>query len=241
MTAPAELLGKLRGMPTNNSPRTTTQPPGAAAPHHADTTIERYLARRRAGACAPPPHERPAGRDPTSQPEWDGHVPQRLFAAFATQPKLAAPFLALCGALMELLAPRLRELVALRVSAVLDCEYSWTGHVQVSLFEDARAPAALTKADIAAVAGAGAAAFGGADTDILIGVDEILRDGALSETSLTALAKDAVSVQIAVGTYRTIAGLMHRVAHEPGLPLVAGLQSPTAARATDAGARRKAV
>jgi hypothetical protein len=174
-----------------------------------------------------PSHNKLVEREARERVEWKGERPRVFFDTIASQPVIGDGLCALCDALLEGMPTRLRELVALRVSAELDSAYAWHGHVRISC------GAVLSRAEIAAVA-AGPAAFGGRDAVVLQAVDELLHRGVLRRATRSALGDDELAVKIATGTYRTIASVMAGIDPEPGIPSVAGLESPDRARWTHA-------
>lgn len=157
---------------------------------------------------------------------WKGERPHVFFETIASEPAIGDGLCGLCDALLAAMAPRLRELVALRVSAELECVYAWHGHVRISLGNDV-----LTRDEIARVA-AGPAAFAGHDAAVLQGVDELLHLGRLRGETRATLGEPALAVTIATGTYRTIAWIMAGIDPEPGLAAVPGLETPARARTT---------
>lgn len=162
---------------------------------------------------------------------WKGERPRVFFETIASEPVIGAALCGLCDALLAAMEPRLREFVALRVSAELDCAYAWHGHARISC------DAILSTAEIAAIA-AGPAAFGGDDAAVLRAVDELLHLGALREETRTALGDAALAVKIATGTYRTIAWIVAGTEPEPGIAAIPGLESPDRARGTHAALTR---
>jgi AhpD family alkylhydroperoxidase len=175
-----------------------------------------------------------AARKAHEREAWEGERPHVFFATIAAEPVIGDGLCGLCDALLAAMPPRLRELVALRVSAELECAYAWHGHVRIAL-----RGAILTRDAIAAVA-AGPAAFTGRDAATLQAVDELLHQGELRSATRTDLGEHALTVKIATGTYCTIAWIMAGIAPEPGLVPVPGLESPARARATYAESRRPA-
>jgi hypothetical protein len=138
---------------------------------------------------------------------------------------------ALCGlgdALLEDLADRPRELVALRVSAVLDSVYVWTGHTHLAL------DSVLSRSEIAAVA-CGPAALAGRDTAVLRAVDELLADDRLARLTYFTLGSEAFGVIVATGFYRTLAAVARDLDPRPDIRPIAGLETPARARETHAG------
>ena len=162
---------------------------------------------------------------PTDPPEWQGRRPARFFARLAGEPALARGIRELCDAVRESLPPRTLELVALYVSAELECLYAWHGHSRLAF--DGRL---LSYADIAGAA-VGPAAFTGADAVLLQAAAELLRDDRLTGPTRAALGDDT-GVKAAVAAYRLVAWLMEGIGPEPGIPPVSGLKTPTHARAT---------
>lgn len=166
-----------------------------------------------------------AERKARERSAWHGKRPHVFFETIASEPVIGDGLCGLCDALLATMAPRRRELVALRVSAELECTYAWHGHVRISL------DAVLSRAEIAGVA-AGPAAFCGNDAVLLQAVDELLREDRMRRGTRAALGEDALAVKIAAGTYRTIAWVMAGIGPEPGLDEVRGLETPARARET---------
>jgi AhpD family alkylhydroperoxidase len=179
------------------------------------------------------PNNTLAARQALERQAWNGERPRVFFETIASEPVIGDGFCGLCDALLAGMTARLRELVALRVSAELGCTYAWHGHVRISL------DTVLSRAEIAAVA-AGPAAFVGDDAVALRAVDQLLHQGRLRNETCAGLGDNAVAVTIATGTYRTIAWIMAGIDPEPGIAPIAGLETPARALETYAALVRSA-
>jgi len=156
--------------------------------------------------------------------EWDGRRPRRLFAALEAQPAIGDALCAHGAVLMDEVDHRTRELVALRVSAVRECEYVWAGHVQIAQ------KFALTPGEIARVAG-GPTAFSGRDAAVLWATDHVLARRRIDPVTQRMLGEDGVlSVRISAMFYDTVASIMQDADPEPGAEPVEGLATPAEAR-----------
>jgi len=149
----------------------------------------------------------------------------KFLDALQAEPEIADRFRGLIETLPDAMPPRTHELVALRVSAVLENSYIWTGRCHHAVAN------VLTHREIAGIA-TGPAALTGLDAAVLQAVDELLETGLLSRATRAALGDDALGVMIATGTYRTVASIMHTADPEHAVPVVVGLESPTRARET---------
>lgn len=167
----------------------------------------------------------------TDPPEWHGKRPEGFFARLAGVPILSAGVCGLCDAVRTALPPRLLELVALFVSAELECEYAFHGHTRIALDGGL-----LSYAEIAAAA-VGPTAFHGPDAVLLGAVGELLSDDRLTRATRFALGDDT-GVIVATGAYRLVASLMGATEPEPGVPPVPGLETPARARDTHAALTR---
>lgn len=129
---------------------------------------------------------------------------------------------------MDALAPRVRELVALRVGATRDSAYVWSGHAPIAR------DSGLTSEEIAGVA-VGPTAFEGRDALVLSAVDALLTDGSIDAATRHALGeRDALSVLIATQFYETLASIMQDAAPEPDTLPIPGLETPSRAKRTAA-------
>jgi len=156
---------------------------------------------------------------------WKGRPPRKLFDRLKTERVIAAGIRVLGDALRAAMPDRTLELVALRVSALLDDAYIWNGHTYIAL------DCLLTFDEIAGVA-AGEAAFTGRDATILRAVEELVRSARLSHETRFALGSQVLSVIVAAGFYRFVATIMQDVPPEPGVPVVPGLEDPEQAAKT---------
>jgi alkylhydroperoxidase family enzyme len=109
------------------------------------------------------------------------------------------------------LAPRLRELVIMRIGWLTACDYEWTQHWRVACGLGVPAEDLLGVRDWSA-----RASFGGAERAVLAATDDVLRDGAVSATTWAACERElgadpAVLVELttAIGAWRMIATILH--------------------------------
>lgn len=164
--------------------------------------------------------------DDAPRPHWQGARPEGLFARLAPEPLLAQAAYGLGDALRTAMEPRTLELVALRVSAQLDCAYAFQGHCRIALV------CGLSYAEVAAAATAPAAFDDPYDAAVLRAVDELLADGRLTSATRSTLGSDELSVTLAIATYQLFCLVMEGIEPEAGIAPIDGLQSPAHARAT---------
>src|SRR5262249_22288144 len=105
------------------------------------------------------------------------------------------------------LTDRQRELVILRVAAARGADYEWGQHVVLGQ------EAGLTKEEIGAIKRGEASSFSALDAAILMAVDELVADAAITEATWTALAehldeKQLLDLIFTVGGYETLAMAM---------------------------------
>lgn len=169
--------------------------------------------------------------DARSREEWQGRRPERLLRVAEQHPLLGDPILAEGQIVMDALNHRARELVALRVAAVRESEYIWSGHVYIAL-----GLGALSREDIVRTA-VGPTASSGGDADILRLVDCVLAAKPIAPTTHAALGEDTRKWLIrAVRFFDAVTFLMRGIPGEPELEPVAGLDTPAEARRTYAAA-----
>jgi alkylhydroperoxidase family enzyme len=135
-------------------------------------------------------------------------VKLNVFRMVANASTLFRPWSRLGGAILGRmqLAPRLRELIILRVARRSSCNYEWTQHVGIAK------ACGIDQAQIDALAAGHADAPGFDDADRLIvrAVDEAIDQVRLPEATFAALAarfshQEIVEVLMTVGFYRGLA------------------------------------
>lgn len=164
-----------------------------------------------------------ARRHATDRPQWQGLVPEALFARLAHEPVVGDALCGLGDALLKSANGRMLEFVALRSSAVRACLYMWRGHCRIAL---RRSEEAITADDVARIA-AGPTAFDGPDASLLEAIDELLAERRLSPRSRSAVGERTLVLTIATLFYETVAIIMHDA--EPEADPVDGLETPDAA------------
>lgn len=129
---------------------------------------------------------------------------------FAHHPALARAFFTFNGHLLmaTTLSERQRELLVLRTAARRSCGYEWMQHVFVGR------DAGLDDEEISRIAfGPSAPFWSDLDAALLRAVDELVADGAISDTTWVALSRELDTQQIldvifTVGAYETLAWMM---------------------------------
>ena len=144
-----------------------------------------------------------------------------IFATLARHPKLLKRWLPFANHLLfkSSLAPRLRELLILRVAWLARSAYEWGQHVEIARREG------LSEAEIARVAaGPDAAGWTAADAVLLRAADELYEDACLGEASWAALRErfgdaEIMDLVFTVGGYTLLAMALNSfgVALDPGL------------------------
>jgi 4-carboxymuconolactone decarboxylase len=149
-----------------------------------------------------------------------GREPARTMAVLARQPDLLAPFLgwAAALALQGVLSHRDHELLALRVAWNCRSAFEWGEHV-----EYARA-AAITDAEIAAIAGGSGGGWNAREAALLRAADELHRgcdvaDGTWAELAAHFDAAALVEILFVVGQYT----MLSMVANASGIEVPDGL------------------
>ena len=157
--------------------------------------------------------------------EWRGYAPLALLENLKREPAIGDALCQLGDELRPAIEPRTLAMVVLRVACVMSCEYLWA---QAYLAHENNV---LSYAEIVALAG-GPDESSADDAAVLAAVDELLADGRLTDSSSTRLGARALGVKIAVGTYQTFAYVAQDLAPEPGVPVLAGIESPAKALET---------
>jgi alkylhydroperoxidase family enzyme len=121
-------------------------------------------------------------------------------------PALTGPFLVYNAVLLNAptLEPRWRELMVLRVAWRTRSEYEWVQHVRI-----ARA-CGITDAEIAAIAGGGAAEWAPLERDLLTATDELLDSYRIADATWARLAgqldeHQLIELTFVIGTYTALA------------------------------------
>jgi len=121
------------------------------------------------------------------------------------------------------LDPRLRELVIMRIGWLTACDYEWTQHWRVA------SRLGVSADDLVAVRDwRGYDGFGPAERAVLAATDDVVRDGAVSDESWAACARELngettvlVELVTAIGAWRMVASILHSL----GVPLEDGVTS----------------
>jgi AhpD family alkylhydroperoxidase len=165
-------------------------------------------------------------RNARERDEWDGRRPYKFFEELQAQPVIGDALCAQGAVLMDEIDHRMRELIALRVSAVRNCEYVWAGHARLAR------DLALTREEIARVA-VGPTVFNGRDSAVLWAVDHVLANRRIDPVTQRMLGEQGVlAVRIAAKFYDTVASIMQYAEREPDVEPVAGVETPAQARGT---------
>jgi 4-carboxymuconolactone decarboxylase len=128
-------------------------------------------------------------------------------ATMMHHPELAGPFLAYNGVLLQrpALAPRLRELIVLRVASRTHARYEWVQHVRLALRQG------VTSEEIASIAAEpSAAAWTPLEAAALAATDQLVADQRVDDETWKLLARDLDERQLVefvfvVGTYTALA------------------------------------
>jgi alkylhydroperoxidase family enzyme len=108
------------------------------------------------------------------------------------------------------LAPRLRELIIMRIGWLTACDYEWTQHWRVALGLGVPAEDLVGVRDWSAHS-----SFGGPERAVLAATDEVVRDGAVSaqtwaacERELGADSATLIELVTTIGAWRMIASVL---------------------------------
>ena len=151
-----------------------------------------------------------------------------VLESFAVHPELAQSFFPFNGHVLygTTLSPRQRQLLVLRVAAHRQAPYLWAQHVFTAR------EVGMTDEQIGRVAfGPDAPLFTPFEAALLRATDELLDDGAISDTTWAELAaeldeRQLIDVIFTVGCYATVAMFMTSLDLEID-PAIAGLLNPT--------------
>jgi alkylhydroperoxidase family enzyme len=130
-----------------------------------------------------------------------------VLGTLAQHPELAKAFHTFNGYILfaSTLSPRQRELLVLRVATVRGSEYEWAQHAILA------GDAGLDEAEVARIAeGPDAAGWPALDGAMVRAVDELVEEGAISDTTWTILAEGLDDQQLmdlvfTVGAYEVLA------------------------------------
>jgi alkylhydroperoxidase family enzyme len=130
-----------------------------------------------------------------------------LLGTLAQHPELAKAYHTFNGYILfaSTLSPRQRELLVLRVAAVRGSEYEWAQHAILA------GDAGLDEDEVARIAeGPDAPGWTALDRAMVRAVDELIGEGAIGDTSWTALAEGLSGQQLmdlvfTVGAYEVLA------------------------------------
>jgi alkylhydroperoxidase family enzyme len=146
-----------------------------------------------------PVEEAKAAADEAGVPDYMAEL--SIFQVLLNHPTLARAFNDLLATMLwhGRLAPRLRELVIMRIGWLTACDYEWTQHWRVAC------GLGVPSEDLLAVRNWCAhSSFGGPERAVLAATDEVVRDGAVG-------ADSAVLVELvtAIAAWRMIASILH--------------------------------
>ncbi len=155
--------------------------------------------------------EAKAAADEAGIPDYMAEL--SIFQVLLNHPTLARALNDLLATMLwhGTLAPRLRELVIMRIGWLTACDYEWTQHWRVACGLGVPAEDLLGVRDWSAHA-----PFGGAERAVLAATDDVVGDGAVSATTWAACQRElgadpAVLVELttAIGAWRMIASILH--------------------------------
>jgi hypothetical protein len=158
------------------------------------------------------------------RPQWDGQVPEQLFARLSAEPVVGDALCGLGDALLKTLDGRVLELVALRVATVRASRYVWAGHVAVAL--NRPDSGRLTPEEISRIA-AGPRTLSGNDAPVVQAVDDLLSLGHLGGATRLAAGPGVLALEITTGFYELVVRIMRGA--EPDAAPVEGLETPAIA------------
>ncbi|MGX9791451.1 carboxymuconolactone decarboxylase family protein [Mycobacterium sp. MMS18-G62] len=170
-----------------------------------------------------PLEEAKAAADQAGIPDYMAEL--SIFQVLLNHPTLARALNDLLATMLwhGSLAPRLRELVIMRIGWLTACDYEWTQHWRVAC------GLGVPAADLVGVRNwATHVGFGAAERAVLAATDDVVREGAVSRQTWTALKRElgsnsAVLVELvtAIGAWRMIASILHSLE----VPLEEGVSS----------------
>jgi 4-carboxymuconolactone decarboxylase len=140
-----------------------------------------------------------------------------ILGLFGHHPRLAAQWLGWNASLLEIstLAPRLRELVILRVAWRTQCQYEWAQHELMGR------DAGMTEDEVAAVAGRGWP-WDGVERDLLDATDQVIEGFRVGDETWERLSgrfdhEELLELLFLVGSYCALAQVLNSV-HLPPDP-----------------------
>lgn len=158
-----------------------------------------------------PLKEAKAAADEAGVPDYMAEL--SIFQVLLNHPTLARAINDLLATMLwhGRLAPRLRELVIMRIGWLTACDYEWTQHWRVACGLGVPAEDLLGVRDWPTHVG-----FGAAERAVLTATDEVVRDGAVSaqtwgvcEQELGADSAVLIELVTAIGAWRMIASMLH--------------------------------
>jgi alkylhydroperoxidase family enzyme len=170
-----------------------------------------------------PLDEAKAAADQAGIPDYMAEL--AIFQVLLNHPTLARALNDLLATMLwhGSLAPRLRELVIMRIGWLTACDYEWTQHWRVACGLGVPAEDLIGVRDWTTHNG-----FGDAERAVLAATDEVVRDGAVSQETWTVCERElgsnsAVLVELvsAIGAWRMIASILHSLE----VPLEEGVSS----------------
>jgi alkylhydroperoxidase family enzyme len=157
-----------------------------------------------------PMEEAKAAADEAGVPDYMAEL--SIFQVLLNHPTLAHALNDLLATMLwhGRLAPRLRELVIMRIGWLTACDYEWTQHWRVACGLGVPADDLLGVRDWSTYDG-----FGGPERAVLAATDEIVRDGVVSADTWATCSRElgtdpAVLIELvtAIGAWRMVASLL---------------------------------
>jgi alkylhydroperoxidase family enzyme len=165
---------------------------------------------RKARVPGLPLEEAKAAADEAGVPDYMAEL--SIFQVLLNHPTLARAINDLLATMLwhGRLAPRLRELVIMRIGWLTACDYEWTQHWRVACGLGVPAEDLLGVRDWETHDG-----FGAAERAVLAATDEVVRGGAVSRQTWTVCERElgadsAVLIELvtAIGAWRMIASIL---------------------------------
>jgi AhpD family alkylhydroperoxidase len=143
-----------------------------------------------------------------------------ILGLFARHPRVAGPWLGFNGSLLEdgTLDARDRELLILRVAVRTRCRYEWEQHRSIA------ESAGLSYEEIAAVADdTSLPTWSRRDRDLLLAVDQLVRDHTIDDTGWADLARhfderQLLEICFVIGSYTCLAMVLNAAGLAPAAP-----------------------
>jgi alkylhydroperoxidase family enzyme len=170
-----------------------------------------------------PLEEAKAAADEAGVPDYMAEL--SIFQVLLNHPTLARAINDLLATMLwhGRLAPRLRELVIMRIGWLTACDYEWTQHWRVACGLGVRAEDLLGVRNWSTHDG-----FGAAERAVLAATDEVVRDGAVSAPTWTVCERELgadsaalIELVTAIGAWRMIASMLRSLE----VPLEDGVSS----------------